>query len=97
MAQKAEEYGSRPTTFEITEAGTVKMILDDGSVLHNHVVGSGDIWRSASARKAPTEDWVNLAISRQNAEGCNAIFWLVADRDHRLTLIKLRKRPPVRQ
>jgi isocitrate dehydrogenase len=30
MAQKAEEYGSHPTTFEIPEAGTVKMVLEDG-------------------------------------------------------------------
>ena len=87
MAQKAEEYGSHPTTFEIAEAGTVKMILDDGTVLHSHVVEAGDIWRSASARKAPIEDWVNLAISRQKAEGCNAIFWLDADRDHDAELI----------
>jgi isocitrate dehydrogenase len=87
MAQKAEEYGSHPTTFEIAEAGTVKMILDDGSVLHSHVVEAGDIWRSASARKAPIKDWVNLAISRQKAEGCNAIFWLDADRDHDAELI----------
>ena len=87
MAQKAEEYGSHPTTFEIAEAGKVKMILDDGSVLHSHVVEAGDIWRSASARKAPIKDWVNLAISRQKAEGCNAIFWLDADRDHDAELI----------
>jgi isocitrate dehydrogenase len=87
MAQKAEEYGSHPTTFEIAEAGTVKMILDDGTVLHSHVVEAGDIWRSASARKAPIEDWVNLAISRQKSEGCNAIFWLDADRDHDAELI----------
>ena len=87
MAQKAEEYGSHPTTFEIAEAGTVKMIRDDGSVLHSHVVEAGDIWRSASARKAPIKDWVNLAISRQKAEGCNAIFWLDADRDHDAELI----------
>ena len=87
MAQKAEEYGSHPTTFEIAEAGTVKMILHDGTVLHSHVVEAGDIWRSASARKAPIEDWVNLAISRQKAEGCNAIFWLDAARDHDAELI----------
>jgi len=87
MAQKAEEYGSHPTTFEIAEAGTVKMTLDDGTILHSHVVEAGDIWRSASARKAPIEDWVNLAISRQKAEGCNAIFWLDADRDHDSELI----------
>jgi isocitrate dehydrogenase len=87
MAQKAEEYGSHPTTFEIPEAGTVKMILDDGTVLHSHVVEAGDIWRSASARKAPIEDWVNLAIDRQKAEGCDAIFWLDADRAHDAELI----------
>jgi isocitrate dehydrogenase len=87
MAQKAEEYGSHPTTFEIAEAGTVKMILDDGTVLHSHKVAAGDIWRSASARKAPIEDWVNLAISRQKAEGTRAIFWLDATRAHDAELI----------
>ncbi len=88
MAQKAEEYGSHPTTFEIPEAGTVKMILDDGTVLHEHAVEPGDIWRSASARKAPIEDWVNLAIERQKATGFRAIFWLDANRAHDAELIK---------
>ena len=87
MAQKAEEYGSHPTTFEIPETGTVKMILDDGTVLHQHAVEAGDIWRSSSARKAPIEDWVNLAISRQKAEGCRAIFWLDENRAHDAELI----------
>ncbi|MDG1531558.1 MAG: NADP-dependent isocitrate dehydrogenase [Paracoccaceae bacterium] len=87
MAQKAEEYGSHPTTFEVPEAGTVRMLLDDGTVLHEHVVEAGDIWRSASTRKAPIEDWVNLAISRQKAENCNAIFWLDEDRAHDAELI----------
>ncbi|WP_438954849.1 NADP-dependent isocitrate dehydrogenase [Cognatiyoonia sp.] len=87
MAQKAEEYGSHPTTFEIAETGTVKMILDDGTVLHNHDVQAGDIWRSASARKAAIEDWVNLAISRQKAEGCEAVFWLDETRAHDAELI----------
>ncbi|MCA0848675.1 NADP-dependent isocitrate dehydrogenase [Salipiger thiooxidans] len=88
MAQKAEEYGSHPTTFEIAKAGTVKMILDDGTVLHAHEVEAGDIWRSASARKAPIEDWVNLAIDRQKATGYRAIFWLDAERAHDAQLIE---------
>ena len=88
MAQKAEEYGSHPTTFEMPEAGTVKMILDDGTVLHSHAVEAGDIWRSASARKAPIEDWVNLAIDRQKATGYRAIFWLDANRAHDAQLIE---------
>jgi isocitrate dehydrogenase len=88
MAQKAEEYGSHPTTFEIPHAGTVRMILSDGTVLHEHAVEAGDIWRSASTRKAPIQDWVQLAIDRQRAEGCEAIFWLDANRAHDAELIK---------
>ncbi len=87
MAQKAQEYGSHPTTFEIPEAGTVKMILDDGTVLHEHKVEAGDIWRAASARKAPIEDWVNLAIDRQKATGYRAIFWLDETRAHDAQLL----------
>jgi isocitrate dehydrogenase len=88
MAQKAEEYGSHPTTFEIPHNGTVRMILGDGTVLHEHTVEAGDIWRSASARKAPIEDWVQLAIDRQKAEGCEAIFWLDETRAHDAQLLK---------
>jgi len=87
MAQKAEEYGSHPTTFEIPEDGTVRMILEDGTVLHEHKVAKGDVWRSASARKAPIEDWVSLAIERQKATGYRAIFWLDAARAHDAELI----------
>jgi len=87
MAQKAEEYGSHPTTFEIPADGTVKMILDDGTVLHAQEVKAGDIWRSASARKAPIEDWVNLAIERQKATGYRSIFWLDENRAHDAQLI----------
>jgi isocitrate dehydrogenase len=91
MAQKAEEYGSHPTTFEIPEDGTVKMVLDDGSVLHQHKVAAGDIWRSASANKAPIEDWVNLAIERQKATSYRAIFWLDPGRAHDAELIAIVK------
>lgn len=91
MAQKAEEYGSHPTTFEIPQAGRVRMILDHGTVLHEHNVEAGDIWRSASVRKAPIEDWVRLAIDRQKATGYRSIFWLDANRAHDAELIKLVK------
>ncbi|MEM9576578.1 MAG: NADP-dependent isocitrate dehydrogenase [Pseudomonadota bacterium] len=87
MAQKAEEYGSHPTTFEIPQDGTVRMIAANGDVLHEHKVEAGDIWRSASTRKAPIEDWVQLAIDRQRAEGCDAIFWLDETRAHDAELL----------
>ncbi|WP_103174828.1 NADP-dependent isocitrate dehydrogenase [Paracoccus sp. SY] len=88
MAQKAEEYGSHPTTFEIPHDGTVRIVLANGDVLHQHKVEAGDIWRAASTRQAPIEDWVKLAISRQKAEGCQAIFWLDETRAHDAELIR---------
>lgn len=88
MAQKAEEYGSHPTTFEIPKDGTVRLIAANGDVLHQHEVEAGDIWRAAATRKAPIEDWVRLAIDRQRAEGCQAIFWLDETRPHDAELIK---------
>ncbi|MCT4685211.1 MAG: NADP-dependent isocitrate dehydrogenase [Roseicyclus sp.] len=91
MAQKAEEYGSHPTTFEMPADGTVKMILADGTVLHQHEVKAGDIWRSASTRKAPIEDWVNLAIERQALTGYRSIFWLDENRAHDAQLIAMVK------
>ena len=87
MAQKAEEYGSHPTTFEIPEEGTVRMVFANGDVLHEQIVEKGDIWRSASTRKAPIEDWVKLAIDRQRAENCQAVFWLDEARAHDAELI----------
>ncbi len=88
MAQKAEEYGSHPTTFEVPHAGTVRIVLANGDILHEHAVEAGDIWRSASTKQAPIEDWVQLAISRQKAAGCQAIFWLDEARAHDAELLK---------
>jgi len=88
MAQKAEEYGSHPTTFELAAGGTVEVIAGNGDVLHSHSVEAGDIWRLASARKDPILNWIELAIERQAAEDCRAIFWLDADRAHDAELIK---------
>ncbi|MDO9638283.1 MAG: NADP-dependent isocitrate dehydrogenase [Pseudotabrizicola sp.] len=87
MAQKAEEYGSHPTTFLIPSDGTVRMVLENGDIIHQHSVEAGDIWRAASTRKAPIEDWVTLAIARQKAENCQAIFWLDETRAHDAQLI----------
>ena len=88
MAQKAEEYGSHPTTFKIPSDGTVRYILENGDVLHEQNVQTGDIWRASTVRKAPIEDWVRLGIERQAATGSQAIFWLDATRAHDAELIK---------
>ncbi|NCX71380.1 MAG: NADP-dependent isocitrate dehydrogenase, partial [Rhodobacteraceae bacterium] len=89
MAQKAQEYGSHPTTFEIPRDGTVRYILENGTILHEHVVKSGDIWRSCSVNKAPIMDWINLAIERQVATDAQAIFWLDQNRAHDAQLIPI--------
>jgi isocitrate dehydrogenase len=89
MAQKAEEYGSHPTTFEMPSNGTIQMIAANGDILHTHRVEKGDIWRSASTRKASIENWIELAIERQKAEGCSAIFWLDKTRAHDTEVLKM--------
>ena len=89
MAQKAQEYGSHPTTFEIPRDGTVRYILENGTILHEHEVKSGDIWRSCSVNKAPIMDWINLAIERQVATDAQAIFWLDQNRAHDAQLIPI--------
>ncbi|MDO6749606.1 NADP-dependent isocitrate dehydrogenase, partial [Gilvimarinus sp. 1_MG-2023] len=58
MAQKAEEYGSHDKTFEIPAAGTVRVTDAAGTVLMEHAVESGDIWRMCQAKDAPIQDWV---------------------------------------
>ncbi len=87
MAQKAEEYGSHPTTFEISGKGVVEIVLDSGAVLHAHAVEQGDIWRSATAKKAPILDWIQLGIARTKATGA-AAFWLDKNRAHDRELIR---------
>ncbi|MCH1412318.1 MAG: NADP-dependent isocitrate dehydrogenase [Rhodobacteraceae bacterium] len=88
MAQKAEEYGSHPTTFEIKKNGVVRYILENDEILHEHKVKAGDIWRSSTAKKAPIIDWINLAITRQKETGSQSIFWLDENRPHDAELIK---------
>ncbi|MCH2068202.1 NADP-dependent isocitrate dehydrogenase [Shimia sp.] len=88
MAQKAEEYGSHPTTFEAPAAGSIRIVLENGDVLHSHDVETGDIWRSCTVKKAPIENWIELAMDRQRLTGSEAIFWLDANRAHDAELIK---------
>jgi len=88
MAQKAEEYGSHPTTFEITEAGTVDVVNENGDVLMSHEVEAGDIWRMSRAKDIPIKDWVRLAVERAKLTGNPAIFWLDENRAHDAQMIK---------
>ena len=88
MAQKAEEYGSHDKTFEIAEAGTVRVVDADGRTLLQHDVEEGDIWRACQTRDAAIHDWVKLAVSRARATGAPAVFWLDRTRAHDAELIR---------
>jgi isocitrate dehydrogenase len=88
MAQKAEEYGSHPTTFEAPGEGQIRIVLANGETLHSHDVETGDIWRSCTVKKAPIENWIQLAMDRQRLTGSEAIFWLDANRAHDAQLIE---------
>ena len=88
MAQAAEEYGSHDKTFEIDAAGTVRVVDDAGTVLLEHAVEAGDIWRACQTKDAAIQDWVKLAVSRARVTGAPAVFWLDPTRAHDAQLIE---------
>lgn len=87
MAQKAEEYGSHPTTFEIPADGTVNVVDANGAVLMSHDVEAGDIWRMSRVKDIPVQDWVKLAVTRSRLSGMPVVFWLDANRAHDAEII----------
>lgn len=87
MAQKAEEYGSHDKTFEIPFDGTVQVSDVSGSILLEHKVERGDIWRMCQTKDLPIQDWVKLAVNRARITGQPAIFWLDEKRAHDANLI----------
>jgi isocitrate dehydrogenase len=88
MAQAAEEYGSHDKTFKAPANGTIRIVDANGTVLHQHQVETGDIWRACQVKDAPIQDWVKLAVSRARATGAPAVFWLDKTRAHDAELIK---------
>ena len=82
MAQAAEEYGSHDKTFKISGDGTVRVIDENGTVLLQHPVMAGDIWRMCQTKDAPIRDWVKLAVTRARLSNTPVVFWLDPRRDH---------------
>src|SRR6204780_5395876 len=82
MAQQAEEYGSHHKTFEVPAGGTVRVVADDGKVLLERPVETGDIFRMCELRDAPIQDWVKLGVRRARLTNTPAVFWLDAKRAH---------------
>jgi isocitrate dehydrogenase len=87
MAQAAEEYGSHDKTFEIPEAGTVRVVNRAGETLMEHQVSAGDVWRMCQTKDIPIQDWIKLAVTRARVTGDMAVFWLDETRPHDANLI----------
>ena len=82
MAQKAEEYGSHPTTFVAPSVGRFRVVDANGECVMDHPVEQGDIWRLSRVKDIPIQDWVKLAVTRARAAGVPACFYLDEDRGH---------------
>ena len=82
MAQKAEEYGSHDKTFEVPASGTVRVVADDGKVLLERPVETGDIFRMCQTKDEPIKDWVMLGVRRARLTNTPAVFWLDKNRAH---------------
>jgi len=82
MAQAAEEYGSHNKTFQIAAKGSVRVVDGAGTVLIEHAVEPGDIWRACQTKDAPVQDWVKLAVNRARLSNTPAVFWLDSQRPH---------------
>ena len=44
----------------------MRVTTADGTVLMEHAVREGDIWRMCQTKDAPIRDWVQLALRRQS-------------------------------
>jgi len=82
MAQAAEEYGSHDKTFEIPANGTVRVVADDGTVLLERAVETGDIFRMCQLKDAAVQDWIKLGVRRARLTNTPAVFWLDKNRAH---------------
>jgi len=88
MAKKAQEYGSHDKTFEMSQAGTARIVSDSGKVLLEQAVEEGDVFRGCQAKDAPIQNWIQLAVSRGKLTGFPVIFWLDKERAHDAQLIE---------
>ena len=73
---------------KLAQNGKVQVIDANGTVLLEHNVEEGDIWRMCQTKDAPVQDWVKLAVTRARASKTPAIFWLGKERAHDAEIIK---------
>jgi isocitrate dehydrogenase len=88
MAQKAEEYGSHDKTFVAPGSGAIRIVDAGGRTLLEQSVERGDIFRACQTKDEAIRDWVKLGVTRAQASGAPAVFWLDPDRGHDAQIIQ---------
>ena len=85
----AQESGfrSQDSVGSDQSAGSSIPAPDSSSILMEHQVEEGDIWRACQTKDAPVQDWVKLAVSRARLSTTPAIFWLDKARAHDAQII----------
>ena len=63
-------------------------MTDDGKVLLERAVETGDIFRMCELKDAAVRDWVKLGVRRARLTNTPAVFWLDKNRAHDAELIK---------
>lgn len=89
MAKKAQEYGSHDKTFIAKEDGIFRIVNEKGTILLEHKVEKGDIYRANEAKFEAVQNWIDLGIQRADLTGSKAIFWLDSKRPSNKIMIDL--------
>lgn len=84
----AEEYGAQGTTFAIPALGKVRVVDETGTILAQHQMQSGGIWRMILASASAISDWIETTLQKASDMQCPAVFWLDRDRAHHREIIK---------
>ena len=66
----------------------VRVLDEEGHIVFEHPVGSGDIWRMCQTKDAAIADWVKLGVARARRTNYPAVFWLDEKRAHDAQLIQ---------
>ncbi|MCI6216994.1 MAG: NADP-dependent isocitrate dehydrogenase [Helicobacter sp.] len=90
MAKKAQEYGSHDKTFIAPSDGFFRIVdTSDNSVILEHKVHKGDIYRVNQAKFDALINWIDLGVERAELTQSKAIFWLDTLRANNKILINL--------
>ncbi|HWA84614.1 MAG TPA: NADP-dependent isocitrate dehydrogenase [Opitutus sp.] len=83
----ADASGSQDSGVRTQPSGPSLLAPASSSILLEHQVDAGDIWRACQTKDAPVQDWVKLAVNRARLSKTPAVFWLDKSRAHDAQII----------